>query len=128
MASFKSVLSAVGADAKKVFAFISSPKGQAVIATGETAIEVVDPAASGLVSLANAGLTEILKVEGLAAAAGQQDGTGSQKLAAVVQAVTPEVLAYAEKSGFPNPSGEQIQNAVNALVAFGNALSAEPAK
>lgn len=125
--SFKSVLETVGSDVKKVFAWIGSPKGQAVIAAGEGAAEVIAPQLTGLINLANSGLTEIIKVEALAAGAAAQNGTGTQKLAAATAATAPAILAYAQANGLPTPTATEIQNAVNGLVAFANALSGAPA-
>lgn len=122
MASFKSVLETIGKDVKAVFTWLGSPAGQTTIAAGEAVVTAVDPAAAGLIALANAGLTEILKIEALAAGAGAQNGTGAQKLTAVTAAVTPEVLSYAQAHGLPTPTAMTIQNAVNGLVAFANAL------
>ena len=125
--SFKSVLSTIGADVKKVFAYITSPQGQAVIATGEAAVIAIDPALAGLFAVANTTLTEVIKVESLAAAAGSQTGTGPQKLTAVVSAVTPQVLAYAQQNGLASPTSASIEAAVNGVVAFANALEVKSA-
>ena len=124
--SFKRVLETVGGDAKKVFAFLGSKPGQVVILTGEAVIESVDPALTGLISLFNTYLAEALKVEAISAAAGSQDGSGVQKLAAVVTAVTPTVLAYAKTAGLATPTAEEIQNQANAAVAFVNAVNGTP--
>jgi hypothetical protein len=124
MASFTSVLATIGKDVAKVFTWIGSAKGQAVISAGEAAVETIYPPATGLIALANTGLTEIIKIEALAAGAAQQTGSGAQKLDAVVAAVTPAVLQYAQQNGLATPTAMQIQNAVNGLVAFGNALAA----
>lgn len=120
--SFKSVLETLGGDVKSVFAWIGSPKGQAVITAGEGAVETFEPGLTGLINLANSGLAEIVKVEAIAAGAATQNGTGAQKLTAVVAATTPAVLSYAEANGLPVPTATQIQTAVNGLVAFANAL------
>lgn len=123
MASFKSVLETIGKDVKSVFGWLGSPKVAGVVAEAGAVIDAVYPPAAGLVALAEAGLTEIIKIEALAAGAGVQTGTGTQKLAAVTAAVAPEVLAYAQQHGLPVPTADKIQNAVNALVAFANALA-----
>lgn len=120
--SFKSVLETLGSDVKNVFSWLGSSKGQQVITTGETVVEDVFPAATGLINLANTALTNIITVEGLAAGAAQQDGTGTQKLAAAVAASTPAALAYAKSVGVNAPTAEQIQTAINGLVAFANAF------
>jgi hypothetical protein len=122
MAGFKSFLSAIGNDVKKVFAFISSPAGQTIIQTGEGVAEAIDPGLSGLFNIANTYITEAVKTEAIATAAGQQSGSGTQKLAAVTSAVTPTVLAYAQQAGLATPTATQIQNAANAIVAFLNAF------
>lgn len=124
MASFKSVLESIGADVKKVFAFVASPQAQAVLAAGEGVAETAFPQITGVINLANNYLTEALKTEALAAGAAQQNGTGAQKLAAVVTAVTPQALAYAQANGLPVPTSAQIQTQANAIVGFLNALAA----
>ena len=122
MASFKSVLATIGADAKLVFAWIGSAQGQKVISVGEAAVETIAPQLTGFINLANQGLAEVVKVEALAAAAGSQTGTGAQKSVAVASAITPAILAYAQQNGLPVPTADKIQNATNGLVAFFNAL------
>ena len=124
MASFKTVLSEVGSDVKKVFAWVGSSKGQAVVAAGESVVETVDPALTGIINLANTYITEAVKTEALATAAGQQTGTGTQKAAAVLTSVTPAVLSYAQQAGLPTPTATQIANANTAIVAFLNAFQA----
>ena len=121
--SFKSVLSTFGGDVKKIFAWVGSPKGQAVVAAGEAAGETVVPSLDGLINLANTYITEAFKVEALATGAGTQNGTGTQKLAAVTAAVTPTVLAYAQQAGLATPTATEIGNAANGIVAFLNALN-----
>jgi hypothetical protein len=125
--SFKSVLETVGADIKKVFSWVGSPAGQAVIKDAGAVVVAVDPALSGIVTLAENYITQAFTVESLAAGAGEQNGTGVQKLAAVVAAVTPTALAYAAQAGLPTPTAADIQNQANAIVAFLNAIPAAPA-
>lgn len=122
--SFKSVLSTVFSDSKKVFAWVGSAKGQAVIGAGESLAEGVDPALAGIFTLANTYIQEAIKTEALATAAGAQSGTGVQKSSAVVSAVTPSVIAYAKQAGLPAPTATEITNAANGIVAFLNAFSA----
>lgn len=121
-----SILSSIGSETKKVFEWIGSPKGQAIITTGEGIVEDIDPPLTGLINLANLGLAEIVKVEALAASASQQTGSGPLKLIAVTEALTPQILDYAQKNGLSTPTAAQIQAAINGLVAFGNALEAAP--
>jgi hypothetical protein len=121
--SVTSVLKHIGSDAAKVLGWLGSSKGQATIGAGEAIVEAVYPAATGLISLANSGLTEIIKLEALGTAAGAAPGTSVQKGTAAVAALTPQVLAYAEANGFSTPTGDQVQTMVNLLVAFGNVLT-----
>ncbi len=125
--SFKSFLSTIATDAKKVFSWIGSPTGQAVIGAGENLAVAIDPALSGLVPLVNQWITNIVETETVAAAAASQSGTGIQKAAAVLANVTPVVLAYAKQAGLSTPTATEIANANTALVAFLNALNGTPA-
>lgn len=120
--SFKSVLSAIGSDIKKIFSWIGSPTGQAVITDAGAVLEAVDPGLTGLVNLAETYIKQAFTVESLAAGAAAQTGSGTQKLAAVVAAVTPAALQYALASGLPAPTEIEIQAQVNAIVAFLNAI------
>jgi hypothetical protein len=120
--SFISVLKTIGKDALSVLKWIGSAQGQTTIAAGEAVVGAIVPGAQGFINLGNAILSEVVKVETIGQAAAAAGGTGADKLSAVVVAVTPEILQYAQVNGLPTPTAEQIQNAVNALVAFGNAL------
>lgn len=120
--SFSSVLQTIGKDVKSVFTWIGSAQGQKDIQLGEAAVETAFPVTTGFFAIANTILAETMKIEALAAAAGTQNGTGAQKAIAVVTSVTPAVLNYAKANGLPTPTATQIQAAVNAMVAFGNAL------
>jgi hypothetical protein len=122
-----SFLSTLGADVKKVFDWLGSSKGQAVIAAGEGVVESVYPPATGIINLANTWLSEIIKSEGLAAGAAAQTGTGVQKAAIAINAVTPQAIAFAAAHGLPAPDAEAISKANDALVAFLNAFGS-PAK
>ena len=118
-----SVLSTVGKDIKKVFAWIGSPQGQATIQTGGAVVEAIAPALTGIVTLAEGWIKNAFTVESLAVAAAAQNGTSAQKAAAVMQNMTPAVLQYAQQAGLPKPTAEQIQAANNAIVAFLNAFA-----
>lgn len=120
--SFMSVLSTVGKDIKKVFSWIGSPAGQNVIATAGAVVEAIDPALTGAVNLAEHYIKQAFTIESLAVGAAAQTGTGTQKLAAVIAAVTPSALQYAQQAGAPAPTAEQIQTQANAIVMFLNAL------
>ena len=120
--SFTSILNTIGADVKKVFAWIGSPQEQSLIATGEAVVETVYPPATAIISIANTYLTEAIKAEALAAAAGVQNGSGTQKAAAVLNAVTPQVIAFAQQYGLAAPTSAQLNAANTAIVAFLNAF------
>jgi hypothetical protein len=117
-------LSTLGNDVKKVFGWLGSPRGQAVLSTGEGFVEAVDPALDGVVNLTNTWLQEIFKAQALATAAAANATGGVQKSAMVLNTVAPQVIAFATAQGLPIPTGVELQNANNALVAFLNALGA----
>jgi hypothetical protein len=126
--SVKSILSTIGADAKKVFTWIGTAKGQSVITTGEAVgeavVDAVDPGLAALNPLIASWTQEIFKVEALSAAAGSQTGTGVQKAAAVTNVLTPAIVAFAEQNKLPALTAAQIDAANTALVSFLNALAA----
>lgn len=134
--SFTSFLSAVGKDVKAVFVWLGSPQGQATVAGVETvattATTLINPAAgaalTGFEALFNAGLKEVISIETVAAAAGAQTGTGAQKSAAVVAAITPSVQAFLTSIGITNATAAEIQQYATALsngiVGILNALPA----
>ncbi len=138
--TFKSFLSAVGNDFKKVFSWLGSTQGQATIAGVETTATVIataiNPAdglaVSGIEALINAALKQIISVETVATAAGQQSGTGAQKAAAVISAITPQIAPLLESLGVANPTAAQIQavaESVNTgLVGVLNAIPAPTPK
>ena len=117
-----SFLSAFGNDVKKVFGWLGSPKGQAIIGTGEAVVEAIDPALDGVVTLTNTWLQEIYKAQALAAAAAAGSTGGTQKSAMVLNAMTPQVLAFLKTQGLAPANSAQLQAANDALVAFLNAL------
>ena len=117
-------LSTLGNDVKKVFGWLGSPKGQAVLSAGEGVVEAVDPALDGVINLTNTWLQEIFKAQALATAAAANATGGVQKSAMVLNTVTPQVIVFATAQGLPIPTGVELQNANNALVAFLNALGA----
>jgi hypothetical protein len=117
MASFNTILSDIGTAFKKFF-------GVAVTVATD-AEPLVDTLFPGFATLYNGAVAEAAKAEALAAAAGAQSGTGAQKLALVVQSLTPSILAYAEVQGLPKPTADQITAYTNAVVATLNAFSAK---
>jgi hypothetical protein len=72
-------------------------------------------------------VAEVTKAEAEALAAGAQNGTGPQKLAAVTAAVEGAFNTYAQTNGLAVPDAKVIENAVNGVVAFLNALPAPAA-
>lgn len=124
----QTLLQKLGGDFKKIFSWLSNPKVQqavaAGVALGEGVVNIVDPALAGIDPIINNWTQEIFKAESLAAAAGAQNGTGTQKAAMVLSAVTPQVLQFAAANGLPAPTGSQLQTANTLLVQFLNTFSA----
>jgi hypothetical protein len=120
----QSFLQKFGANFKKVFNWLGTPKAQAGISAGEALAEgvadAVDPALAGINPLINNWTQEIFKAESLAAAAGAQDGTGVQKSAMVLTSVTPQVVQFAEQNGLSTPTGTELNLANSLLVSFLN--------
>jgi hypothetical protein len=114
MASFKTILSDIGNGLKKFFSMAD------VIA--KDVEPIVDVAFPGIANLYNTTVTEVGNAETAAIAAGAQNGTGAQKLAAVVTAITPYFTQYASQNGLPAPTSAVITNYVNAVVASLNAI------
>jgi hypothetical protein len=120
---FKSFLSGVVHDAGKVFSFLGSTQGQSTIATVEGAAAgvatVVNPTAGNelqsVSSLVNQGLREVVTVESVAAQAGQQSGTGTQKAAAVTAALAPNIEALLKSLGVAQPTADQVQRVGQAV-------------
>ena len=117
-------LGTLGNDVKKVFGWLGSPKGQAIVGVVEGVVEAVDPAFDGVVSITNTWLQEIYKAQALATAAAAGATGGAQKAAMVLNTLTPQVIAFAEANKLPVPTGNDLLIANNALVAFLNALGA----
>lgn len=127
-------LDRIGHAFKAVFGFLGSPQGQSLIVAGETAATIAGgiaapealPAIQGVEGLINAGLRSALATEALAAAAGTQQGTGAQKLAAVTATIAPNVQSFLAAIGVKDTTSEQSQTiatvVANSLVAILNAL------
>jgi hypothetical protein len=111
-------LTAIGRAVGSIFSWLKSPKGQAVIAGAEGVVETIDPAATPLINLANSWISKVVTTEQIAAAAGAQSGTGVQKAAAVLTAMSPEIAKY-----FPTATALEIATANAAIVTFLNAFS-----
>lgn len=131
-----SFLSEFGKDFKAVFAWLGSKQGQTTIATVETSatavVAAINPAAgvamSGIEALINSAMQQIVSAESLAAAAEQQTGSGAQKAAAVVAAVSPQVSSILQSLGVKSPAATQVQSiaqvVANSLVSIVNAFPA----
>ena len=125
--SFLTGLKVFGHSIEKVFAWIGSPQGQAIVTTGETVLETVVPNSIPIVNLANTWFQKAFTVEALAVAASQSSGTGADKAALVMSTVTPQVLQYAQQEGIQPRTAAQIQAANDAIVAFIKAMTAPAA-
>lgn len=125
--SFLSGLKVFGTEIEKAFAWFGSSKGQIVVAAGEGLLEGVVPASTPIVNLFNAWAAKAYNIEALAVAAAKATGTGAEKAAAVLTAVTPDVLQYAQQSGVSARTAAQVQTANTALVTFINAMTAPAA-
>jgi len=121
--SFLSGLKVFGQDIIKVFSWAVSPKGQAIVATGEAIVETAFPVSTPIINLANAWFAKAYQVETLAVAASQATGTGAEKAALAIQTITPQILAYAQQEGLAPRTAAQIQAANVAIVAFINAMT-----
>jgi hypothetical protein len=124
--SFISGVKAFGHGIEKVFGWMTSPKGQAVIAAGEAVVETVVPNSIPLVDLFNEWAKKAFTVEALAVSASQATGTGADKAALAISSITPQVLAYAQQEGLSPRTATQIQAANDAAVAFIKAMTDEP--
>ena len=116
MASFKSILSDIGSGLKKFF-------GMAVEAA-QVAAPFVDVAFPGIGTLYTATVAAAAQAEAAAVAAGQQNGTGPQKLAMVVAAVEKQFQDFASANGISSVTVKMVENWVNAVVASLNAIPA----
>jgi hypothetical protein len=118
MASFNTILSDIGKGMAKFFGI--------AIKAAVIAEPIIDIAFPGISVLYNAAVTEAANAENAAIVAGAQSGSGAQKLAAVVAAITPAFNAYAAQAGLSAPTTQTIENYVNAVVATLNAIPSTP--
>jgi hypothetical protein len=112
-----SFLSAIVKIPGAIFHWLASDKGQAVVGAVET-VAIGFGAPAVVIGLINSWLNKILTIEQIAEGAGAQSGTGAQKAAAVIAAITPELL-----KDFPGLPAENITNINNALVIVLNNLT-----
>ena len=116
MASFKSILSDIGNGLKKFFGI--------AVEAAQVATPFVDVAFPGIGPLYTATVAAAAQAEAAAVAAGQQNGTGPQKLAMVVAAVEKQFQDFASANGISSVTVKTIENWVNAVVASLNAIPA----
>ena len=129
MVSFKSFLSAFGADFIHAFEWMGSSQGQATVVGIETAAVAVGTAINpaigasiaGIEALINVAMKQILSMEASAAAVGAQSGTGAQKAAAVVASLAPQTGALLTTLGVSAPTAAQADALA---VAINNGLTA----
>jgi hypothetical protein len=121
--SFLSGLKVFGTDIVKAFAWFGSPKGQAIVKTGENMLEAFLPVTIPAVNLFNVWATNAYGVEALSVAAGKSTGTGGDKAALALSTITPQILQYAEQEGLSPRTAAQITAANNAVIAFINAMT-----
>lgn len=115
MASFSSILSDIGNGLKKFFGV--------AVTVAQAAEPIVAVAFPGISALYNATVSEVAKAESVAIAAGQQNGTGAQKLALVVSALEGEFNTFCAQNGI-TLNTQQREAWVNAIVASLNAIPA----
>ncbi len=115
--SFKSVLSDIGNGIKKVFVV-----GDKVAVAAEPFVDLAFP---GVAPLFNSIVQQVGLAEAAAASAGAETGTGTQKLALVVQSIEGSIADYEKKNNIATPlTQEQVEAVANAVVQFLNALPA----
>ena len=122
-----SFLSTVGKDFKAVFTWLGSTNGQAVVGSVEAGVEIAVPAITPAITLVNSWMAEAIKVETLANAATSATGTGTQKAAAALSTMTPQVIAWASANGYAIPNSTQISAINTAVVNVLNLLGASSA-
>lgn len=125
-----SFLSTVGKDIKGVFTWLGSAKGQAVVAGTENLVEVgatiagIGAPVQAGINLLNNWMAEIVKAQAIgeaAAATGTAEGN-TTKAAAVLNAIGPQVTAFAQSQGLPATSAANLAVINTALVTALNAL------
>lgn len=113
MASFKSVLSAIGHVIAKVF----SPKAIQIEAS------IADIALPQFSSLINLTAGAIINVENASIAAGVQSGTGAQKFELVASIIGQQYISFCQENNLPIISDSK-KKFVDAIVAALNSFPA----
>lgn len=126
-----SFLSVVGKDFKAVFSWLGSSKGKTVIADTEEAAQLAGDAAgagslvSSGISLINNWLSEAIKAETIAAAAGSASGTGATKASVALSTMEPQLLTWLQANGYATANATAQAAKINdAAVALLNAVGA----
>lgn len=119
--SVKSILDDIAKAPLTVLKWLASPTGQALTGIVETGVETVFPLATGAINIFNKYVTEAIKVQALSV--GAAAGTVStQKAAAVVNSIGPEIIAFAQASGMAAPTAAELLTLNNLAVQFLNTL------
>ena len=113
----------------KGFEFIVSPKGQAIIGAGETALDIAFPPAAPVVAVVNAWMQKAALIEGKAAAAADLGvtATSTQKATAAIAAVAPDIEAILAQYKLLPLAPESLQKINDAVITIANELTPEPA-
>ena len=120
---------------KDVFGWLASPQAKIAIAGAESAAVAIatplgaGPLVAGIEGLVNAGLNSAATIEGLAAQAGTQAGTGTQKAAAVTTVLTSNAGAFLKSIGVNDATDAEVQNLASVIgAASADILNAIPAR
>ena len=117
---FVSLLSKIGSFFKEGLVFVEKYMVPTASLVG-LLFPAVAPEAAGVVTSVQLIQAAVTEIEQKYAASGSASGTGSQKLADVLQIVTPAVTELLTKEGVKNVNQAYIQSIVNAVVAVLNA-------
>jgi hypothetical protein len=119
---FISFLETVGHDFKiglqKLFPIVKY--GIVMATAAEPLVAALDP---GLGAILSTTLATVCSIEQKFAAMGQQSGSGTQKLAEATTILQPVISQAFAAAGKPS-DGATVQNYINAVVAFLNAIPA----
>lgn len=119
--SVKSILDDIAKAPLTVLKWLASPGGQALTGIVETGVETVFPLATGAINIFNRYVTEAIKVQALSNGAAP-GSVSTQKAAAVVNAIGPEIIAFAEANGMAAPTAAELLTLNNLAVQFLNVL------
>jgi hypothetical protein len=128
MAANLSWIKKVGQVFVKGFDFLNSPKGQEVLAAGETAIALAYPPAEPIVALVDAWVKKAAVVEAKGEAAAQLgvNVSGEQKATAAIAAVAPDVEEILTKYKLLPLSSDSLKKINDAVLTIANELEPAP--